>query len=103
MATDLDRYRYELRRYKALKNSILEMLPLLEKTINTYEEISKSLSDVYMINGDTTSVYDESVRIKDKMNDTSNKLKNFIIPKINSKIYSLNRAISNYNANNAIL
>ena len=93
MITDIEKYKYELRRYNIIKIKISEMLPLLEKTSNTYEEIIKSLSNIYLIDGDNTDVYNKSVELKNKTDDTSKKLKNNILPKIESKIYILRKEI----------
>ena len=93
--TDKEKYKYELRRYNNLANNISNMLPLLEKTNNAYEEITKSLSNEYILDSDTTNVYEKSVELKENIYDISQKLKNNIIPKIQSKIYSLNQKIIN--------
>ena len=100
MITDIEKYKYELNRYSSLKNKISEMLPLLEKTSNRYEEIIKSLSNIYLIDGDNTDVYNKSVELKNKTDDTSKKIKNNILPKIESKIYSLRIEIMNCEENN---
>lgn len=94
MITDIEKYKYELGRYNSLKNKISEMLPLLKNASNTYEEIVKSLSNIYLIDSDTTNVYNKSVELKNKIDDTSNKLNNNVLPKIESKIYSLKKMIT---------
>lgn len=94
MSTDIEKYQYELLKYNTLKKNISELVSLLENASNSYSEINKSLSNIYLIDNDNTEVYKKSIEIKDKIDDTSKKLKDVILSKIDSKIYSLKNDIN---------
>ena len=101
MSIDIGAYRSELRKYQNLKNNISEILPKLEKAINAYDDMGNILRNIYIIDDDTTLVYEKSVELKNKLEDTSKKLKNDILPKINKKINFLHIEIINYKPENS--
>lgn len=96
---ELEKNKKDLKKYITLKNSVNEIIAYLDRTIPIYEDIGQKLSDIYLIDNDITSIYQQSIQIKNDIDETSKKLKNSIITKINAKINSLKNNISDLEEN----
>ena len=86
-------YQSELNRYTKLKEQIINIIALLNDSTKSYEEISKKIENIYIIDDIVTPVYKKTTEQYEAINITSNNLKQNIIPKIDSKIAYLKNQI----------
>lgn len=99
MATINGCYR-EISQYNALSEDLMLLIKSLEKSGNCCELVKKQIDDKYNVNGDITPLSHKTSELKEDINETSNYLKNYVLPEIEKKVIELKRQI-NYLENQA--
>lgn len=90
---DISNYEDDIRKYKALKSSLLNICTNLSSAINSVKDLKVEIKNKYTINDDYSPVYMRSDKLKSNMEITYNNLYNKVIPAIDNAINKINRQI----------
>ncbi len=85
----------KIHKYEILKSDINTIIINLNNTVNDLENIRPNLKNIYNINEDITPIVSNVEKVKNKISETSNYLKNTIIPSINNTIRKLTNDLEN--------
>ncbi len=79
----------QIDKYNGLLNSLYSLIDYLSKSINPCMKIKDKLDKEYTINLNISPLSSDCLKLNDDINETSNYLKNVIIPEIEKSIHRL--------------
>ena len=82
---------YEIGKLNTALSQISYIRTYLSNYVTNVEQEASKLAAVYSVNGDATASADRLNKLCNDANETSNYLKNTIVPAINNTIYRLRR------------
>lgn len=84
----------EIRKYQILANGVSSVISQLKSCSSNYINLKKNIQENYLVNSDTTPVYDKVSSLESEANKTSNYLSKTILPAISAAIQALYRRIA---------
>lgn len=83
----------EIQKYEKLKIDINSIIKNLNNASNDLELVKPHLENNYSLNNELPKTIIRSLALAKNISETSNYLKNYVIPAIDSKIWELNKEI----------
>lgn len=84
----------EIKRYQVLSSGVSNVISQLKSCSSNYLNLKKNIQENYLVNNDTTPVYDKVSTLESEADKTSNYLSNTILPAVASAIQALYRRIA---------
>lgn len=82
----LEYLRHELSRCQALQGDVAGVIGTLTGALNTYEDMSSSVKDIYIIDGEETTTYNRVIKNKEEVEKIKNHLAGPTSGKISARI-----------------
>ena len=86
-------YQTELKMYETLKKNVLEINKNFKEGTNIYNDILKSVKNIFSIDNAETPVYQKTKKQIDEINGTLENLEKIVLPEIEEKMSSLREKI----------
>lgn len=87
-------YENDIRKYKTLKNTLLNICTNLSSAINGVKDLNSEVKNKYIVNDDYSPIAKRSDNLKSNMEATYNNIYRKVIPAIDSAIYNINKQIT---------
>lgn len=84
----------EIRKYQTLSSGVSSVISQLNSCNSNYVNLKKNIQENYLVNNDTTPVYDRVSKLETEAHKISNYLSNTILPAIAAAIQALYRRIA---------